>query len=343
MEVVELNTAYMTLLRDLVTQAHADIKSIALPNQITEFVTETSQSELIFLLSIVLAVLLFVVILPVYEAFFGDRDSAESSNFRSKSSSSGYESGSMRVYKPGVGIVTLDADDVISAMSNTTTSSSGSSSRSVGSHGSGSMETIEESEEEDAVDMEDDDEEQDEQELNASVSSLDSVTSEEPQEAYEDEAADEHHRGVRQDREAAMGQEAAAPQVQEVVRSASCSAIESFDEVTDQQDDDAVQGKVKYYEFLRFLNSDGSPRNCTIEEDTAAAAVVVEPTEETNTQEHHFVAPTPQSPKDEEDARSATSELTSSSQRSTGSLPRLRSSIKKKSKRTLKKLSSTRW
>jgi hypothetical protein len=117
---------------------------------VKEFVNDKSQGELIFLISIALAVILFAVILPAYEALFGTSEDVESS--------------SLKMYKPGVGVVEVDCDD-IAGMSLLRGSSGGSgsassslsstpidgSSRSIGSHGSGgSMETIEEYEEDEA-------------------------------------------------------------------------------------------------------------------------------------------------------------------------------------------------
>ena len=76
-----------------------------------EFVHDKSQSELLFLTAIVLAVLLFVIILPAYEALFGTYDDCHREEIARLSSSINNKkeesSSSLRVYKPGVGIVEM--------------------------------------------------------------------------------------------------------------------------------------------------------------------------------------------------------------------------------------------
>ena len=133
-----------------------------------EFVHDKSQSELLFLTAIVLAVLLFVIILPAYESLFGTYDdchreeiarlsSSISNNPNNKKEES---SSSLRMYKPGVGIVEMKFAEpsLLRSSSFDRCGSSGSSlTGSICSHHS--LETIEESEEEYLQDEDDDDEE----------------------------------------------------------------------------------------------------------------------------------------------------------------------------------------
>lgn len=118
-----------------------------------------SQSELIFLASVLLAILLFVIILPAYEMLFDWDGDCELENakreeqllyYPAASSSPGAASPSspLRMYKPGVGVVEVDAEDVAETSCETSARSSTLS--------CGSMETIEESEEEYELDSDDD-------------------------------------------------------------------------------------------------------------------------------------------------------------------------------------------
>mmetsp|Transcript_13829 Transcript_13829/g.25010 ORF Transcript_13829/g.25010 Transcript_13829/m.25010 type:complete len:202 (+) Transcript_13829:137-742(+) len=115
---------------------------------VTAFLADKSQSELLFLTSILLTVLLFVIILPVSEALFGC-DGSEAKEEEELSMSPSF----LRMYKPGVGVVEVDVSDMAETPS-LTGASSGDSTRSIGSY---SMETIEESEEEGLEDDEDED------------------------------------------------------------------------------------------------------------------------------------------------------------------------------------------
>ena len=115
---------------------------------VTNFLGDKSQSELVFLTSILLTVLLFVIILPVSEALFGcDGSEVKEEEELSMSPSC------LRRYKPGVGVVEVDVSDMAETPS-LIGASSGDSTRSIGSY---SMETIEESEEEGLEDDEDED------------------------------------------------------------------------------------------------------------------------------------------------------------------------------------------
>jgi len=335
--VVESTTSsYSTLATELLQELMMTMQSyipnrvkFTMTNHFTEFVSDKSQSELIFLLSIVLAVLLFVIILPAYETLFGsyccDDEQYDGKEYHMSSS------GGMRLYKPGVGVVTMDVEDIADM-----TDGSSSSSRSVGSHGSFSMETIEESEEEDDIMDEDHDDE---------------VDSDAEQEDHEEEVVDELQ--LHQEQELSAYEEEANHDMepQDFVRAMSCPALASSDE--EEDNDDAVSDKVKYYEFLNYLNSEASPRNYTVQEDHHDEDdEASHSSSNENTQEHYFATPTPSSPRaqDDDDSQTVTSELTSSSQLSTSSLwkeslkERLsKSSAAAASKRTFKKLSSARW
>ena len=125
---------------------------------IKEFVHDKSQSELLFLTAIVLAVLLFVIILPAYESLFGTYDDCHREEIARLSSSISNNpnnrkeessSSSLRMYKPGVGIVEMKFAEpsLLRSSSFDRCGSSGSSlTGSICSHYS--LETIEESEEE---------------------------------------------------------------------------------------------------------------------------------------------------------------------------------------------------
>jgi hypothetical protein len=130
---------------------------------IDNFLAGKSQSELLFLTSILLAVLLFVIILPAYEALFGSCSyyEGDETDCTTPTSSRMSSPTRMKMYKAGVGIVEMDSEDIAESMllrSNSGGSSSTSSTRSCGSCSSlrsDNLETIEESEEEDMEDEED--------------------------------------------------------------------------------------------------------------------------------------------------------------------------------------------
>ena len=78
----------------------------------------------------------------MYETLFGghDDDDDDERNESSNKIEECYEGGSMRIYKPGVGIVTMDVEDIaemtlVRASSGGSGSSCAGSSRSVGSNG----------------------------------------------------------------------------------------------------------------------------------------------------------------------------------------------------------------
>lgn len=131
-------SAGMAALQELVSSLHAYIPSVS------HHLDDKSQSELIFLAAVLLTLLLTVVIVPACEALLGPGDKEEDGGLLSVAVA---PRGSNRVYKPGVGVVCVNAGGMADAPLSRA-SSSGSSC------GSCSMETIEESEEEN---LEDDD------------------------------------------------------------------------------------------------------------------------------------------------------------------------------------------
>jgi len=116
-----------------------------------DFTNDKSQSELLFLLSIALAVSLFAVILPAYEALFGSSClEGEDGNAMIKNK----QQHETRIYKPGLGLVEMSADEIaeltlIRSSIGGGCSDCDNSMSSICSLGSWSLETIEESEEED--------------------------------------------------------------------------------------------------------------------------------------------------------------------------------------------------
>mmetsp|Transcript_2327 Transcript_2327/g.5386 ORF Transcript_2327/g.5386 Transcript_2327/m.5386 type:complete len:276 (-) Transcript_2327:500-1327(-) len=168
----------MSFFQDIASSIHHYIPD-SIKSSLASFLGGKSQSELIFLSSILLAILLFAIILPAYETLFGDYDDCNDYNnsdrrngYHAKedgymSPSSSPPSSPLRIYRPGLGVVEVEAEDVADMPAAETTtscdSSRRSSSRSCGS--SCSMETIEESEEEYEV------EEEEEQELEGGESS----------------------------------------------------------------------------------------------------------------------------------------------------------------------------
>lgn len=147
--VEEAPPSAVALLRDLVERYVPN----SIKSSLAALLGDKSQSELIFLASIFLAILLFVIILPACETLLGDddeNDDGAEEEFKWSVPSS------LRVYKPGFGVVELDTAnvaDMTASSSGSESSGRSSSSRSIGS--SCSMETIEESEEEWQLEEED--------------------------------------------------------------------------------------------------------------------------------------------------------------------------------------------
>mmetsp|Transcript_28440 Transcript_28440/g.51865 ORF Transcript_28440/g.51865 Transcript_28440/m.51865 type:complete len:252 (-) Transcript_28440:648-1403(-) len=219
----------MSFFQDIASSIHHYIPD-SIKSSLASFLGGKSQSELIFLSSILLAILLFVIILPACETLFGDYDdrndyhnSDRRNGYHAKedgymSPSSSPPSSPLRIYRPGVGVVEVEAEDIADMPAAETTtscdSSRRSSTRSCGS--SCSMETIEESEEE--YEVEEDDEE--EQEFKGGESSSNTRIAEV---ACTDSIHDDDLEGE-------------VPML--------------FTE------EEVVTGKVKYYEFLHLINSD---------------------------------------------------------------------------------------
>ena len=104
---------------------------------------DASPSERLFLLAVLVIVVLFVVVLPAYEALRGEEEGGEEDARRSPPDAL-HQPDRVRVYRPDAGVVSVASDALFAQLSRA--SSSGSSC-------SGSLETIEESEEEGAEDM----------------------------------------------------------------------------------------------------------------------------------------------------------------------------------------------
>lgn len=206
----------LALLREL-----ASSLQLRMPRQIKSlaagFAEGKSQSELIFLASMALAVVLFVVILPAYEALFGDEAEASAKTLSEPPPSPSR----MRMYRPGHGVVEVDVQDLPSEGADgqpmlrlsSGESSTRSSSRSCGS--SCSMETIEESSEEEELEemeMEDDRSEI----LEGKELDISAISSEEEEDETEEEAADQEEVDSRRE---------------------------------------SVRDKTCYYDFLTFINT----------------------------------------------------------------------------------------
>ena len=152
-------TTAINILQDLLSDIQYTLSDIKLSITQTFTLHDKSQSEILFLLAILLTILLFVVILPIYEAI---TDEDEVNEIRNKIEKEVPSSTSLKMYKPGVGIVevTYDSPSLL-RMSSSDTSNSSCSDRSL--NGSicthHSLETIEESEEEYLQDEESESEE----------------------------------------------------------------------------------------------------------------------------------------------------------------------------------------
>jgi len=141
-------TVAINILQDLLSDIQYTISDIKLSISQTLTLHDKSQSEILFLIAILLTILLFVVILPIYEAITDDEEVNE---IRNKIEKEVPSSAPLKMYKPGVGIVevTYDSPSLLRMSSDTSNSSSGSDrslNGSICTHHS--LETIEESEEE---------------------------------------------------------------------------------------------------------------------------------------------------------------------------------------------------
>lgn len=221
------SAAALDLFRDLASSVQHYIPD-TIKSAVAACLGDKSQSEQIFLTSILLAVLLFVIILPAYETLFGcdgsdDKEDGLSGSLHGTSQS-------LRMYKPGVGVVEVDIKEIADKMliRSSSCESMRSSSRSCGSNSS--METIEESEEEYL-----EDEEEESRGGNCRVETIE----ESEEEDLEDE--EESRDGNCRD------------EVHSIVESNELEGVLFTEE-------EGVDEKVKYYEFLRFITSDKNPQ-----------------------------------------------------------------------------------
>lgn len=98
------------------------------------YTRDKSQAELCFVSTIVIAVVVFVIVLPALEALLREEEEEE----EEPSCSSSMEQHTMRVYTPGVGVVHMSMEELLRECSGSSCSGS--------SFSSGSMETIYEDE-----------------------------------------------------------------------------------------------------------------------------------------------------------------------------------------------------
>lgn len=143
-----ITTTAINILQDLLSDIQYTLSDIKLSISQTFTLHDKSHSEILFLIAILLTILLFVVILPIYEAI---TDEEEANQIRNKIEKEIPSSAPLKMYKPGVGIVevTYDSPCLLRMSSDTSNSSSGSDrslNGSICTHHS--LETIEESEEE---------------------------------------------------------------------------------------------------------------------------------------------------------------------------------------------------
>jgi len=152
-----ITTVAINILQDLLSDIQYTISDIKLSITQTLTLHDKSQSEILFLIAILLTVLLFVVILPIYEAITDDEEVTQIRNKIEKEVPS--ISTPLKMYKPGVGIVevTYDSPSLLRMSSDTSNSGSDRSlNGSICTHHS--LETIEESEEEYLIDEEESEE-----------------------------------------------------------------------------------------------------------------------------------------------------------------------------------------
>eukprot|EP00581_Thalassiosira_minuscula_P015907 CAMPEP_0183718030 /NCGR_PEP_ID=MMETSP0737-20130205/11400_1 /TAXON_ID=385413 /ORGANISM="Thalassiosira miniscula, Strain CCMP1093" /LENGTH=424 /DNA_ID=CAMNT_0025947511 /DNA_START=44 /DNA_END=1318 /DNA_ORIENTATION=+ len=235
---------------------------------ISNFAGDKSKSEVIFLASILLTVLLFVVVLPAYETLFGEGNDNDT-EVKEEEEEVAMSPSRMRMYKPGVGVVEIDTSEIVetTSLSRVSSGASSSSSRSVTSHGSGSMETIEESEEEylneEEDEVQDNDQSGDDQdkvrvettpeELNEEIEVTREVEDEEvhPNEESKEIATPSSPVADTKENTSLLSPIAEAKEI------ATPTPIEKPEGVV-FDDGESTPDKVKYYEFLQFINSDNN-------------------------------------------------------------------------------------
>jgi len=334
-----------------------------------EFVADKSHSELIFLASVLLAFVLFVVVLPAYEALFGtaakvDAEESEKEHVVTSSESAGGP-------RLGGGTKMVDVRDIPS-MTFLRSASGGSNASEFtmgttgGSVGSGSMETvIEESgavkEEEEAEKEEDDDvlaalkknrasqKKRIQEEENARNAALAAVSNKPDRYVFEEEKKEEEpevqelvhacegivHKNKSIKKDSREGRK------KKVDRAASMSVLTA----TNSKNEESAEEKARYNEFLSFLNSTEavSPRSLTIQEDAPHVK------DKKVGQRDYYAEPSKVSPhassrKEEESVGSSASSLTASSQRSASSISRsMKKRLSKNGRKTLKKMTSSVW
>ena len=178
-------TTAINILQDLLSDIQYTLSDIKLSITQTFTLHDKSQSEILFLLAILLTILLFVVILPIYEAVI-TTDEDEVTQIRNKVEKEvPLISAPLKMYKPGVGIVEVTYDSEPSllrmASSDTSSSSDRSLNGSICTHHS--LETIEESEEE--YILQDEEEEQQEESEEEVVPGLDTTAVDEDEDEEE--------------------------------------------------------------------------------------------------------------------------------------------------------------
>ena len=161
----KLVSEILSIFQDLASYTPRPIKEV-----LTNYTRDKSQAELCFVSAIVIAVVVFVIVLPVLEALLRDEEECHGKKEeeltteeeilryyyftqreeQNEPSSSSTEKHTMRVYSPGAGVVQMSVEELLRECSGS--SCSGSSTFS-----SGSMETIYE----DEAEQEEEDEEYD--------------------------------------------------------------------------------------------------------------------------------------------------------------------------------------
>ena len=182
-------TVAINILQDLLSDIQYTLSSLKLSIAQTLTLHDKSQSEILFLIAILLTILLFVVILPIYEAIITDEE--EVNEIRNNIEKE-CQSAPLKMYKPGVGIVEVTYEDSPSLLrmssdtSNSSSGSDGSLNGSICTHHS--LETIEESEEEY---IQDDEEEQREESSEEGVPGLDTTAVDDEEEETVNDKYDE--------------------------------------------------------------------------------------------------------------------------------------------------------
>lgn len=327
-----------------------------------EFVADKSHSELIFLASVLLAFVLFVVVLPAYEALFGTaKVDAEESEVEKEHVVTSFESAGEP--QLGGGTKMVDVRDIPN-MTFLRSASGGSNASELtmgttgGSVGSGSMETvIEESDaKEEEVEKEEDvlaalkknrasQKKRIEEEENARNAALAAVSNRTDRYVFEEEKKEEEPevQELVQAREEVVHKNESIKKDRRNKKNTAQRSMSVSVLTTTNSKEESVEEKAKYNEFLSFLNSTEavSPRSLTIHED----APHVE--DKKVGQRDYYAEPSKVSPvsrEEEESVGSSASSLTASSQRSASSISRsMKKRLTKGGRKTLKKMTSSVW